>query len=45
MIDRFHVAQQYREDFDELRKQEFKQMKQKLSAELFERDCKGSLWL
>jgi len=45
VIDRFHVAQQYREDFDELRKQEFKQMKQKLSAELFERDCKGSLWL
>lgn len=45
VIDRFHVAQQYRNEFDELRKQEFKQMKKTLSRETYDQDCKGTLWL
>ena len=45
VIDRFHVAQQYRDDFDDLRKAEFRQMKKTLSAETYDQDCKGTLWL
>lgn len=45
VIDRFHVAQQYRNDFDDLRKQEFKRMKQTLPSTTYDQDCKGTLWL
>jgi transposase len=45
VIDRFHVAQQYRDDFDDLRKQEFNRMKKTLPQETYDQDCKGTLWL
>lgn len=45
VVDRFHVAQQYRDDFDTLRKQQMKQLKQELPEETYDRDCKGTLWL
>jgi transposase len=45
VIDRFHVAQQYRNDFDDFRKTEFKQMKKTLPPETYDQDCKGTLWL
>lgn len=45
VIDRFHVAQQYREDFDDLRKQELKQLQKTLPPETYDQDCKGTLWL
>ena len=45
VIDRFHVAQQCRSDFDDLRKEEFKRMKQTLPKETYDEDCKGTLWL
>jgi len=45
VIDRFHVAQQYRDDFDDLRKQELRQLKKSLPPETYEQDCKGTLWL
>ena len=45
VIDRFHVAQQYRDDFDDFRKAEFRQMKKTLPPETYDQDCKGTLWL
>lgn len=45
VIDRFHVAQQYRDDFDDLRKHELRRLKKTVSAETYEQDCKGTLWL
>ena len=45
VIDRFHVAQQYREDFDDLRKKELKRLKKTLPKETYEQDCKHTLWL
>lgn len=45
VVDRFHVAQQYRDDFDDLRKQEMKRLKQELPDETYDQDCKGTLWL
>lgn len=45
VIDRFHVAQQYRNDFDDFRKVEFNQMKKHLPPETYDQDCKGTLWL
>ena len=45
VIDRFHVAQHYRADFDELRKQELKRLKKELPPETYAQDCKGTLWL
>jgi transposase len=45
VIDRFHVAQQYRDDFDDLRKQELRQLKKSLPTETYDQDCKGTLWL
>lgn len=45
VIDRFHVAQQYRDAFDELRKSELRQLKKTLPAETYDQDCKGTLWL
>ncbi len=45
VVDRFHVAQQYRDDFDPLRKQELNRLKQELPAESYDQDCKRTLWL
>jgi len=45
VIDRFHVAQHYRDDFDHLRKQELKRLKKELPKETYDQDCKGTLWL
>ena len=45
VIDRFHLAKQYREDFDDLRKQERKRLKKELPAETYDQDCKHTLWL
>ena len=44
VVDRFHVAQNYREDFDDLRKQELKRLKKELPTETYDQDCKGMLW-
>jgi len=43
VIDRFHVAQTYREDLDGLRKSEMKRLKAQLSKSEYEQ-LKGSLW-
>jgi transposase len=45
VIDRFHVAQHYRDDFDDLRKQELRRLKKELPTETYDQDCKGTLWL
>lgn len=45
VIDRFHVAQHYRDDFDDLRKLELKRLKKELPTETYDQDCKGTLWL
>jgi transposase len=45
VIDRFHVAQQYRGGFDTLRKQEMKRLKQELPQESYQQDCQRTLWL
>ena len=44
-IDRFHVAQHYRADFDDLRKQELKRLKKVLPQATYDQDCKGTIWL
>lgn len=44
-IDRFHVAKQYREGFDELRKKETRRLKKELSEQQYKEECKGILWL
>lgn len=44
VVDRFHVSKQYRDDFDTLRKQELKRLKQELPAQTYDQDCKGTLW-
>jgi len=36
VIDRFHVAQNYRKGFDSLRKKEFKRLKRELNDEVYE---------
>jgi hypothetical protein len=33
VVDRFHVAQHYRDDFDDLRKQELRRLKKELPSE------------
>jgi hypothetical protein len=35
VIDRFHVAQNYRADFDTLRKQELRRLRRELTAETY----------
>ena len=45
VVDRFHVAQHYRDDFDDLRKQEMKRLKKELPEQTYDQDCKGTLWL
>jgi transposase len=43
VIDRFHVAEKYRDAADKLRKQELKRLKKELSEEEY-KTLKGSLW-
>ena len=45
VVDRFHLAKNYREDFDDLRKKEIKRLKKELPSETYDTDCKGMLWL
>lgn len=45
VVDRFHVACNYRDDFDDLRKQELKRLKQTLAKEQYEQVCKGMFWV
>ena len=45
VVDRFHVAQNYRGAFDTLRKKEFKRLKLELGKESYDQTCKGMLWL
>lgn len=45
VIDRFHVAQHYRDDFDQLRKQELRRLKKELAQDTYNQDCKGTLWI
>lgn len=45
VVDRFHVAQNYRNGFDSLRKKEFKRLKRELSDECYEQNCKGMHWI
>ena len=45
VIDRFHVAKNYRDAFDKLRKKEFKRLKSELSDEDYAQVCKGMLWI
>jgi len=44
VVDRFHVAQHYRDDFDDLRKQELRRLKKELPSETYNEQCKGMLW-
>jgi transposase len=45
VIDRFHVATNYRDGFDELRKKEVRRLKKELPEETYKADCHGALWL
>ena len=45
VVDRFHVAQNYRDDFDDLRKKELRRLKNDLSPEIYDEECKGMLWV
>jgi len=45
VVDRFHVAQNYRNNFDQLRKSEFRRLRQELSPETYHDVVKGNHWL
>lgn len=45
VIDRFHVAKNYREDFDKLRKKELRRLKQELSESTYKEVCHGLHWV
>jgi len=45
VIDRFHVAQNYRDDFDALRKQEFRRLRQELPEETYKEVVGGMHWV
>lgn len=45
VVDRFHVAQHYRDDFDQLRQQEMRRLKKELPPERYQTDFQGALWL
>jgi len=45
VVDRFHVAKNYRDRFDSLRKKEFKRLKKEMSDELYDQVCKQMLWI
>jgi transposase len=44
VIDRFHVAQNYRADFDTLRKQELRRLRKELPAEIYKVVAHGMHW-
>ena len=45
VVDRFHVAQNYRKGFESLRKQEFKRLKREWSDAHYAQDVKGMHWI
>ena len=45
MVDRIHVGQHYRGGFDQLGKQELRGLKKEVPQEIYDRDCKGMLWI
>ncbi|MCB0121584.1 MAG: transposase, partial [Caldilineaceae bacterium] len=45
VIDRFHLAKNYRDAFDKLRKKECKRLKSELPEESYAQVCKGMLWI
>lgn len=45
VIDRFHVAQNYRDDFDTLRKKEMRRLRQELSQETYQEVAHGMHWV
>lgn len=45
VIDRFHVAKNYREDFDKLRKRELRRLKQALPESTYQEVCHGMHWV
>ena len=45
VIDRFHVAKNYREDFDKLRKKELRRLKQELPESTYQEVCHGMHWV
>lgn len=45
VIDRFHVAQNYRDSFDTLRKKEMRRLKQELPEETYQEVCHGMHWV
>jgi transposase len=45
VIDRFHVARNYRNDFDKLRKQELRRLRQELPEATYKEVCHGLHWV
>lgn len=45
VIDRFHVAKNYRADFDKLRKQELRRLRQELPEATYKEVCHGMHWV
>jgi transposase len=45
VIDRFHVAQNYRADFDSLRKQELRRLRKELPEEIYKEVAHGMHWV
>lgn len=45
VIDRFHVAKNYRANFDALRKSEFRRLHKELSEEMYEQIVHGMYWV
>jgi transposase len=45
VVDRFHVAKNYREDVDEVRKQEYRRLKKELSPTDYAEIVQGTMWL
>lgn len=45
VVDRFHVAKNYRAGFDDLRKKEMRRLKSELPEEIYQADFQGAFWL
>jgi hypothetical protein len=45
VIDRFHVAKNYRDDFDTLRKKELKRLRKELPDETYKEVAHGMYWV
>jgi transposase len=45
VVDRFHVAKNYRDRFDTFRKAEFKRLKKEMSDERYDQVCKNMHWV